>query len=53
MYQIVVQSTVCIKHYFIFIAQKNKSAMVKCKLHYAANATSHANVKLAKNPEWC
>lgn len=47
---------------FIFIVQKDQSAMVKWKqLYYAANTASalckqlhrqHANSKLDKNPEW-
>lgn len=45
---------------FTFIAQKDKSAMVKQKMHYIANRTSalckhlhkqHANAKLVKNVE--
>lgn len=44
-----------------FIAQKDNSSMIKCKLrpqrsqpHYAADTSSvPANAKLAKNSEWC
>lgn len=46
---------------FFFIAQKDNSSMIKCKLrpqrsqlHYAADTSSvPANAKLAKNSEWC
>lgn len=38
---------------FIFIVQKDKSAMVKWKMHPRQEQlnTQHANAKLAKNPE--
>lgn len=54
---------------FIFIAQNNKSTLIKCRLHleqeqqhYTANTTwslykylhrQHANTELVKNREWC